>query len=145
MMSTSFNEICKRLVCKVDDEHRSISAESPEGTRIVFAVPAEKVDWTAGTCVLLALPVQQPQENRPVSPAILRCEYRAERCATNPAIEALGVVQRGSPTAADAPGPPTADNDLVLRLRVERQAPGHYVARILEVLFIADGNPRDTP
>ena len=144
-MATSFNAMCERLGCTVEDGHQALSAESPDGRRIVFSVPEEQVDWTTRTCILLAPAEQQPHESRTVSVHTRSCAYRAELCVTDPAIEALGVVLRGKPAVTGAPDTGSADAHSVLRLRVLRLAPGHYCAQILTVIFIGVANEDGAP
>ena len=144
-MAASFNDICRRLDCTVEGEHQPLSAESPDGRRIVFLVPAENVDLTTRTCILLAPPEQRPHVTRAVSADMIACEKRAERCATDPAIEALGVVPRARPVVTEASDTAGADTHSVLRLRVQRVAPGCYSAQILTVIFIGEADRDDSP
>ena len=144
-MAASFNDICRRLDCTVECKHQSLSAESPDGSRIVFFVPAENVDLATLTCILLAPLEQRAQESRAASADVMACEERAERCVTDAAIEALGIVPRARPVGTDTPDTGSALTHLVLRLRVHRQKPGHYSAQILTVLFIGEANRDDAP
>ena len=130
-MSASFNEICQRLGCEVEDGHWARSAEAPDGTRIVFAVRGDQIDWNTGTCVLFPASTAADTDSiRGTSDPVLFGKYHAELCAMDPAIEAFGVVCK----PGDSTGRSSVDAERVLRLRVERKDDGGYVGHIAEQL-----------